>query len=321
MKHPEPILSVILPTDSLATIQPVLEQLRRLESPERLEVILISPAAEAIRDTATAETHFHSMVVCHVDSLAPLGVARAVGVMAASGRYVFMGETHSFLWPDALDRLLEPLIQGEADLTVPAFVNANPISTFSWASFLCTYARWGVGRKPGLIGDSPVYDFIGRREILTELGDRLPDCLTDHEGLFLKAFREQKRRILFVPDARIDHVNLESPHACLDEFFRFGRGVGKRRAERWSYPRRLAYIAGGWLIPVVLMARAWVDVRRTLATEKVPLLSIPALLLILTAKALGEVLGYAGVTSPNDIERQTLYEVQRFQFAPSWQPR
>ncbi len=320
MDHSNPIVSIVLPTDTLDTVAPVLERLRRLNAPERIEVILISPAADPLRVAAASEAGFHSVVICPIDTLAPLGRARAAGVLAASAPYVFLGETHSYLWPDALDPLLEPLVRGEADVTVPGFVNGNPTGVTSWASFLVAYARWGAGGQAGPLSDCVPYDFLVRREVLTEAGDSLHELLSDGESLNRMLY-ETGRRVLFVPDARIDHVNLESWRACLHEYLLAGIACGRQRAAAWSYPRRLAYIAGSGLVPAVLMARSWPGVRRLAIAGDIPPLSIPAMLLLFTAKALGEVAGYAGLARPHHPEMQTHYEVHRLDFASPCQPR
>jgi len=320
MDRSNPIVSIVLPTDTLDTVRPVLERLRRLDDPERIEVILVSPAAETLRTAATSEAGFHSIVVHPIDTLTPLGTARAAGVLAASAPYVFLGETHSYLWPDALDPLLNPLVGGDADVTVPGFINGNPTVVISWASFLVAYARWGAGGPAGTLGDCVPYDFLARREVLAAFGVSLPDLLSDGERLNQR-LREKGRRVLFVPEARIDHVNLESWRACLHEFLLAGIACGRQRAALWSRPRRLAYIAGSWLVPAVLMARAWPGVRRLATAGGIPLLSIPAMLLVFTAKALGEVAGYAGLARPHHLEMQTHYEVHRLDFASPCLPR
>jgi hypothetical protein len=316
----EPLVSAVLPTDCLETIAPVLARLRRLESAERIEVILVSHDAESLRSALAFESGFHAIVVCQVDTLAPLGAARAAGVVASSAPYVFLGETHSYLWPDSLGPLLTPLVRGEADLTVPGFVNGNPIGSFSWACFLVAYSRWGDLLDPDAIVECPAYDFLARRDVLVAMGDRLGSALSAGNVLN-DMLRAGHHRVLFVPGARIDHVNLEAAWPCLYEHYLIGVSIGAERAKRWSALRRIAHIAGSCLVPAVLMARTWHGVCRLLATERVPALALPTMLLLFAAKAIGEVIGYAGLANSAHQERQTHYEIRRLDYASPCLPR
>jgi hypothetical protein len=314
------LVSVILPTDTFETIAPVLESLRRLEDPERLEVILVSNEADAVRAAAHAITGFHSLKVCQTDSLAPLGAARAVGVEASSAPYVFLGETHSYLWPDALAPLLAPLVAREADLVLPGFINGNPVNVFSWACFLIAYSRWGANLPSGSLAEIPAYDFLGRRDVLVDLGGDLPFLLSAGDALN-RVLRKKQIRCAFVPSAHIDHINLEDARTSLHEHFLLGIAIGAQRAKEWGWPVRLVYLAGSWLVPFLLMARTWHGVQPILATKSVPIMTVPAMLLIFGAKAVGEMFGYAGLGRRAHTEMQAHYEIRRLDYASPCEPR
>jgi hypothetical protein len=315
-----PLVSVILPTDTFETIAPVLESLRRLEDPERLELILVSNEADAVRATAHAITGFHSLKVCQTDSLAPLGAARAIGVNASTAPFIFIGETHSYLWPDALGKLLVPLVDGKADVAVPGFVNANPTGSFSWAWFMIGYARWGADLAVHAIRECPPYDCLVRREVLVSMQDSLSGML--HNGELLnEALCRQSRRLVTVPDARIDHYNIEMALPSIIESFAIGYTIGSRRATSWSLIRRLAYTAGSVLVPAVLLIRNWRPIRALGATHPIPALTLPALLLLLVAKAAGEAFAYAGIPFGLCEETRTKYEIRRFDYAAPCLPR
>jgi len=316
----EPLVTIVLPTDRHATIAPVLDRLRRLQAPERLEVILVSPETEVLRAAVADEYAFHSVRVCHTDALGPLGAARAIGVRHASAPYVFLGETHSYLWPDALDPLLTPLQRDAADVTVPGFVNGNPTGSFSWAAFLAAYSRWGAALDPRLLTECPAYDFVARRDVLTDTGSALPTLLSDGVALN-EALRARGGRILAVPEARIDHVNIEAAWPCLHELYLIGISIGTRRAAQWSLPRRLVYIAGSWLVPAVLLTRTRHGILAALRTERIPVLALPTMLLLFAAKALGEVVGCVGGGRSEHDAMQARYEIRRLDYASPCLPR
>src|SRR5205823_7233256 len=100
----EPALSVILPTDSYATIQPVLERLRRQTIAPRIEVVLVGNRANLA--TAPMYQEFAHVRVVEVAVPFSLGAARVAGTRAATAPFVFIGETHSYLYPDAAEKLI-----------------------------------------------------------------------------------------------------------------------------------------------------------------------------------------------------------------------
>jgi len=316
----QPLVAVILPTDTFETIAPVLERLRRLHDPQRLEVILVSPQTDGMEGNTARETAFHSVVALPIDSLTPLPAARAAGVMAATAPFVFLGETHSYLWPDALALLFAPLLAGTADVVVPGFVNGNPARVFSWASFIMSYGRWNANLDGAIDVECPPYDFLVRRDALVGFGNTLADLLADGNALG-HAFRTRGLRTQFVPEARLDHVNADSPGPCMHEHFLQGVSIGKRRCVDWSLPHRLAFIAGFWLVPPLLFARSWRGIRTVIAEHRLPRLTLPVLFWLLLAKAWGEVTGCLGLARADHPRLQTHYEIRRLDHALPCEPR
>jgi hypothetical protein len=137
-----------------------------------------------------------------------------------------------------------------------------------------------------------------------------------HNGELLnEALSRQSRRLVFVPDARIDHYNIEKAWPSSVEHFAIGYSIGSRRATSWSLIRRLAYTVGSVLVPAVLLIRNWRPIRALGARHPIPALALPALLLLLVVKAAGEAFAYAGIPFASCEETRTKYEVRRFDYA------
>lgn len=314
MKNPAPELSVILPTDTLGTILPVLESLRRQTIASQLEVILVSPSPGEFEDAILAETSFASMRVVGCESLSPLGVPRAAGIRSACAPFVFVGETHSFLQPDAAGRLLDAIRGGPWAVVVPGFESANPAGIASWAAFLADYSRWSARLPPGAISEPPLYDCACRRDVLLGLGDHLATALTGGDDL-RRWLQARGLRVLFEPSARISHLNIESPRAWVHEHFLNGVLVGSVRARRWRWRRRLAYMACSWMIPAILLWRTLPGMWRVAAAERVPVSALGASALLLFIRAAGEFCGYAGWEGSGHDAARTHYEIRRADYA------
>ena len=69
-----------------------------MKTPIRQFPSVITFGVSAIAATFRPETS--------VPSISPLGIPRAMGIRAATASFVFIGETHSFLHPDAAEKLV-----------------------------------------------------------------------------------------------------------------------------------------------------------------------------------------------------------------------
>jgi hypothetical protein len=209
--------------------------------------------------------------------------------------------------------LIKAHAQGWAAVA-PAFGNANPDGALSWAGFLSDYGRWIEGLPAGEIDEAPIYNASYRRSVLLEFGDRLEAALS-HGDELPAGLRARGYRAYFEPDARIDHVNVSRPAAWLHERFIGGVLIGASRSARWSRVRRLAYVFGSPLIPVVLLSRVMGGVRRTARRRRLPIGTVPAMILGVIVKAVGEMVAYAGGAHASAEARMTEYEVRKVAYA------
>ncbi len=310
----EPALSVILPTDSYATIQPVLERLRRQTIAPRIEVVLVGNRASLA--TAPMHQEFAHVRVVEVASPFSLGAARVTGTRAATAPFVFIGETHSYLYPDAAEKLIAAAKAEPWTAVSPGFENANPKSVSSWSCFLADYGRWSARLPRGEIVDAPIYNAVYRRDVLLELSGDLAQLLSHGDQLRL-TLQARGCRAFFEPAARIGHVNLDRLSAALHEQFLAGVLIGEQRAARWPWWRRLVYIFGAGLIPFVLVRRVWPGIRRIARTERLPTMTFPLIVLLMFAKATGELVGYAGNGTAKHAAALERYEIHKVEYLAS----
>jgi hypothetical protein len=309
-----PELSVILPTDTFATIQPVVEKLGAQTIADRIEVILITPSIAPMKQAMANETRFAAVRILETPSLSPLAKPRALGIRAAAAPLIFVGETHSYLDPDAAEKLIAAISAGPWATVTPGFENANPRGVLSWASFLGAYGRWNASMPAGEIPEAPLYDSLYRRDVLLALGERLESLLLHGDDL-RRELQALGHRVYFEPTARIKHLNIAQLGAWLHEHFLIGLTIGSRRAGQWSWAKRLAYIAAAWVIPFVLFWRVWPGVRRAAQAHPLPFGTYPAIFFLSVVKVAGEVVGYAGGREKADQARaMNHYEVRRVDY-------
>lgn len=309
-------ISIVLPTDTIARITPVLDSLRDLALGERLEIVVVLPAGES----ATAhEMNTKPVVRIHeVSSVYPLSSARAAGIRAATAPFVFIGETHSFPRPGMFEALLQTHADGNA-VVVPIFENANPDLVVSWAGFLNGYAEWTEGANAGEITYAPLFNVSYDRSFLVGLGADLEHTLTAG-GDMMGRIRGAGYSVWMEPRARIEHWNIELMRDWLPQRLAAGRVIASLRSRRWPIHRRIAFALASPLIPLVLLARIRKGIARSIRHNRAPLRVLPTIALGMLVQAAGEMAGYAAGVSAKASRRYDEYEVRQLSFT-DWHAR
>jgi hypothetical protein len=308
-----PILSVILATDSYDTIRGVISALNRQRSPGLIEVVIAVPHGEQQGARRDELSRFGQTMIVGVDGVVPLAPARAAAVRAASAPFVFIGETHTYPQPGFAEAIVAAFDRPCAAV-VPAVLNANPLSVWSWIAYTFDYASWGPHRQSGWIPDPLTHNTAYRRELLMELGDHLTAALDTFEEGMWPVLHARGHRAWFAGDARLAHLNVGTPAALFTERFAVGATLGKKRSSRWTWLRRAVYTAMSPLVALVLVARV---LRR--GTGAVPPSRLPAVLvgIVFSAitKVVGEVAGYMGFELEAVEELETEYEIHKMRYA------
>ena len=99
-----------------------------------------------------------------------------------------------------------------------------------------------------------VYNAAFRRASLLQLGERIIHSLTRDDEMWIN-LRAAGHRVYFEPRAVIDHANVSGFFEWVRQRFLTGLMIASRRVQRWSILRRMVYIGGSFLIPVVLISR------------------------------------------------------------------
>ena len=310
-------MSVVLPTDTYETIRTVVQHLGRQTVRDQLEIVIVAPGAASLGLVESELEGFADARIVPVESLRPLGAARAAGVRSSRAPLVFIGETHSYAHPRCAEALIEAHA-GPWAAVVPGFGNINPVGLLSWSLFLLDYGLYLHTFPARETVTAPIHNVAYKRAALLELGDEL-DREMAHGDQLLVSFHARGYRTYFEPAARMDHLNVSRWAAWVSDRFQSGLLIGGRRAERWSAVRRLVYFLGAPLIPLVLLRRASRGARDA-RRQGAPFGTTPALILATMVSTLGEMIGYAGKTTLDADSRLLEMELHRLPYVSprSW---
>jgi hypothetical protein len=306
-----PQMSVLLVTpDNYQTIRKTIKHLRAQTVKDRLEIVIVAPSREELGLIESDFAGFHGYQVVEVGEIQILANAKAAAVLQAIAPIVAFAEDHCFPEPEWAEALIATHRMGHAAVG-PLMRNANPATSLSRAGH---FVHYGCCIQPTLRGQCenlPWHNTSYKRHLLLEYGSELESMLIV-EGILFDDLRAKGHTLYFEPAAQTNHVNFSILSSYVRHAFWGGRLFGAMRAQKkhWSVWRRLVYIAGSPLIPVI---RFYKTVQRIRLVGKGRLLPgiIPAVLTGLIPHALGEATGYAfGVG--HAAKRYSYFETRRF---------
>jgi len=284
-----PAMSVIISTpDSYDTIRKLVGHLRAQTAREALEIIVVAPAAAAVRAGLADLQDFCCWRLVEIGALRTVAQAKAAGVRHATAPVVVLTEDHSLPDPPWAQALIDAH-RHEWAAVGPAMDNGNPQSLISWADFIIGYGPWFNPPAAREVDELPGHNTSYKRDLLLDYGARL-EALLGAETTLHQELRARGYRLYLEPAAKTFHANFTQPSRWIPYLCHSGRLFAADRAQSWSLWRRAAYSGGACLIPIVRLRRLLPGIRRS-RPDLLPRLIAP-LLVALTIDAIGQWLGY-----------------------------
>jgi len=306
-----PSMSVLMVTpDDYESLRATVTHLRRQTINHQLEVVIVAPSAANLRLDEAELKEFFSYAVVEAGEINTTGGAIAAAVRRASAPLVAYAEEHSYPDPGWAEAFVEAHRQPWA--AVGAVVsNANPESMISWAHLYTDFGSWVDPAVGGVVNNLAWHHVAYKRAILLEYGPEL-EAMLETEGILHRDLQKKGHQLFLETRALSHHLNVSMFLSHLGAEFHGGRMFGAARARfgRWSVLRRVLYIGGLPLIPLVRARRILRQIYQTGRGRQLVPRILPPLVVGLMIHALGEATGYArgSGTSP---QRRLSYELSR----------
>jgi hypothetical protein len=299
----KPAITVVAVTpDVYSTIRQTLDHVARQTIAAQIELLLVAPHNSIIH-TVPIQTRqaFQRFVVIPVGSIDDVDKAAAPALRIASATIVAMVEDHAFPEPTWAEALLEAHKRGNWVAVGSTVVNANQSSPLSWSNQFMAYGEWTEPVKRGVAANVSRHNVSFKRSAIDAVGDELERYLGRWGGL-LEHLREQGGTFYVEPEARVRHVNPSLLASTMQLRFLGGRlsAAARVRREKWSLTRRVIYIGGSPLIPLVRLYKTREKVMALPLRRKLDV--VPTFLGVLILDAVGQLLGFAA--GPGDSEKR-----------------
>jgi glycosyltransferase involved in cell wall biosynthesis len=286
-----PQMSVVIVTpDDYESIRQTIRYLRDQTVRDRLELIIVAASAETFEVELLELKDFFRYRVIGVGNIGSIASANAAGLREATAPVVAFVEEHSYPDPEWAKALIKAHQQPWAAVG-PVMRNANPERLTSWADFLISYGRWVEPALAGVIDHLPGHNSSYKRQILLDYGAMLEGML-EAESVLHWDLGAKHYQLYLEPAAKTSHLNFERLSSWVSAQFHSGRLFAMTRAKRWSLLRRLFYIGGTPLIPMVRLWRILRQLHHSRNQRHLLPWILPALIFGLAANAAGEMTGH-----------------------------
>ena len=285
---------VVVSLDSYARIRRTIAALRAQTAKRRLEIVIVAPSREVLKLDQADLQDFLSFQVVEIGPIRSTGGAIAAGFQRAQAPVVAYAEEHSYPFPTWAEALLLAHKQpwGAVGATI---VNANPESIISWANLFTDFGPSVDPAVGGVTSHLAWHHGSYKRELLSGYDTEQLKNFLETEGLLHQALQDRGYQLYLEPAAKSNHVNVSTMLSLIRCEFVGGRlyGAARVRHNKWSMARRLLYILGSPLIPVLRLRRTLREVRRAGQWDKLLPQILPGIITALVAHCLGEISGYA----------------------------
>ncbi len=303
-------LSVVLVArDSFKVVRRTVAALRAQTICGDIEFCLVTPSEETIADRRPGELDgFGRVRIVTVGPCHDVDRASANGFLAATSAVVAHMEDHVFPEPDWAEAVLRAH-RGPYSVVGGRMLNANPATMLSWANVLISHQAEIVPRA-GEATKLSSHNATYKTAVLRHYGDRLAGLL-GRDGRLMRDLRAHGHRIGIDPSIRFQHQQVSRWSTTPRYRVNTGRNyaAARMRQNGWSLGRRLLYVVGAPLIPVVRSVRMVPSCRKLGVYPRVLL----PLFLGLILESLGEMVGYAA-GSGRSLDIMAEYEVDRLRF-------
>ena len=303
---PTPALSVILAApDGYGSVRRTVAHLRKQSALDRLELVLVLPPGSEPID-AEELTAFPRVRFVEAPR-GSIGRANAAGVRQAAAPVVVLAEDHCFPDPLWAEALLDAH-RGDWAAVGPGVSNANPATAVSWADFFIGYGPWMLPTERREADFLPGHNSSYKRDRLLAYGAGL-DQMLESETLLHWDLRRRGLRLLLDPRASVAHTNFSLWRSWLPIQYYAGRLFGGTRAGSMPGWKRVLFVAGSPLIPLVRLTRIARQAVRTRHLGRFAR-TLPALAAGLVLDGFGQFVGYLAGTGTAH-EQVAKYEYRR----------
>lgn len=289
-QHPEQQnvrLSVVIAAwNGEAMLSQCLASLNGQTDPADTEIIVASNFAEG---TELLRENFPHLRYLSLPAGTTVPELRAAGIRCSRGEVVALLEDNCSVdpnWSSEIRRAHESpyaIVGGSVE-------NVSFDTALDWAVYFYDYGKYMIPNQAGEVSTLSGNNVSYKRSVLESVQDRF------REGFFETFIHEELKRqghkLYLLPSAIVYHQKSYEARNALADCYHHARTYAGQRISRAPLGKRLVFISGSLILPILLPARIASTTIKKGRHLKELLRSFPHLVLLMSSWSLGEFCGY-----------------------------
>jgi len=280
---------VIAASNNISLLKQCLASLKRQWEAEDTEVIVVSNYNGLTKDMI--EKHFPHVRHLRLPEDTTLPELMTQGISCSRGEIVALTEDHCIFdenWCSEIKKAHESpysVIGGSVE-------NASCKRSLDWAVYFYDYGKYMLPNQPGVVNSLSGMNVSYKKSILKQFENSYQKGF--FETFIHEELRNQGHSLYLVPTAVVYHKKNYEIKDALTQCYHHGRSYGGMRIANAILLKRIAFIFGSLMLPILLSSRIVLGIIRKRRHIRELFLSLPYLLLLMASWSFGEFCGYLG---------------------------
>jgi hypothetical protein len=273
---------------------------------------IIVPCNESFQDIVAVQAKFPQVQFLSVEGYRTYAELRALGVQQAQGKIIALTEDHCLPNADWCAQILKAHKRPETAIG-GAVEKGIPDTALNWALYLADFVRYMTPMPEGPSDYLTDCNVTYKRAALETIAGVWHEEF--HEPDVHGALKERGQSLWFSPHIVVHQQRSVRLNDAIKDRYAFGRLFGSGRVKRATALKRFVYAALALPLPLLLVGRVAGQIFRKRRCRGAFIRALPALLLICSIWAWGELMGYltgraAAVLTPGQRAETVVQRVQ-----------
>jgi GT2 family glycosyltransferase len=278
---------IIAASNSVSLLDDCLASLQSCKPGEDTETIVVSNHDNGVGELLRKKYPDAKGFVVSSDTTVPELRSRGIGL--AKGEIIALTEDNCVVdsqWLTEIKRahnLSYGIVGGAVE-------NRGGNRRLDWAVYFYEYGKYMLPRQAGLTGSLPGNNVSYKRAVLRDVEGEIRAGL--FEAFLHRTLEQRGHQLYFAPSAIVYHNRHYQFQQVLSQCYHHGRSYAGMRVAGQSLLRRMPFISGAAVLPVLLPVRIALGVLRKGRGVRELLFALPHLVVLMSSWAFGEFLGY-----------------------------
>lgn len=214
---------------------------------------------------------------------------RSRGIFLADGGIIALAEDHCFFDKDWSQDIRKAHESNHAAIG-GAIENASGSRALDWAVYFFDYGKYMPSNHSGETETLSGFNASYKKEILDELRETYANGF--FETFFNEELKKRGYKLYLTDSAIIFHAKNYELKKTLIQFYHLARSFAARRIATAPFSKRAAFAVVSLVLPIILPTRIALNIIKKNRRFKELVVSLPCLVLLMSAWSWGEFRGY-----------------------------